>query len=54
MSAKTSIAPEMDANRPKGAPNPYFLIGEDVRKGFGHMLGMLWLRELENRKAQVA
>lgn len=54
MSTKTSIAPQKDTKRQEQAPNPFFLIDKDVRKGFGHMLGMLWLRELEARKAQVA
>lgn len=54
MSTKTSIAPQKDTKRQEQAPSPFFLIDKDVRKGFGHMLGMLWLRELEARKAQVA
>ncbi|MBQ9316803.1 MAG: hypothetical protein IJ203_08280 [Atopobiaceae bacterium] len=54
MSTSNSVAPKKAAERQDGAMSPYFLIGKDARKGFGHMLGMLWLRELEARKAQVA
>ena len=54
MSTKASIPPKDDAKRPDRAQSPYFLASEDVRKGFGHMLGALWLRETDARKARVA
>lgn len=54
MSTKTSIAPQKDTKRQEQAPNPFFLISEDVRKSFGHTLGMLWLRDIETKKVQVA
>lgn len=54
MSTKTSIAPQKNTKRRNSAPNPFFLISEDARKSFGYTLGMLWLRDIATKKAQVA
>ena len=54
MGTKASIAPQKDTKGRDSAPNPFFLISEDARKSFGHTLGMLWLRDIETKKVQVA
>ncbi len=54
MGTKASIARKGDTKRRDSAPNPFFLISEDARKSFGHTLGMLWLRDIEAKKVQVA
>ena len=54
MGTKASIAPQKDTKGRQEQPSRYFLIDAEARKGFGHMVGMLWLRDIETKKVQVA